>query len=454
MLTIRRTRVLRGPNIWAPVPVIVLDVAIGELEERLQRETPVFFERLIALLPSLETHAATVAQPELRLCPPPAGPDRPRRAAAGRSSSRTLPRRTRRTSPARTPSSTPTSTRRWERRPARSPSGSSTTSSTAVNQASPSPTNWMRRSSSRPNATPPARSSTPSWRRPSAAASRSWSSAPLRRSCSSAPAPISAASRARFPPRPPRSRPPSSAITALTRRLLHGAGLPVPRHVVVRDVDARRRGRRAPRLSRRPQETMSTQDPWPRRALESDAPGPGGLLGCRAREAPSGQVVVTRAATGTIYRILVVGDQVVAVAERVPARPGTAAGGTANGTIRSRRHCRRTRTSGDSSPAPTPTNAIAADRDRPHRPRSTPTTSPSPARRHGGGAGGGRHRHHHPRHCPVHARARAAASSRSTPRRTCACTPTPRRGRRAMSGWPSSITSSRLASRCGCRSWR
>ncbi len=65
MLTIRRTQVLRGPSIWAPVPVIILTVAIGELENRLKRETPVFFDRLVELLPSLETHAATVAQPEL-----------------------------------------------------------------------------------------------------------------------------------------------------------------------------------------------------------------------------------------------------------------------------------------------------------------------------------------------------------------------------------------------------
>src|SRR5215204_1397026 len=65
MLTIRSTRVLRGPNLWAPVPVIVLEVAIGELEERLGRETPVFFDRLIALLPSLEAHRATVGRLEL-----------------------------------------------------------------------------------------------------------------------------------------------------------------------------------------------------------------------------------------------------------------------------------------------------------------------------------------------------------------------------------------------------
>jgi cyanophycin synthetase len=65
MLTIRSTRVLPGPNIWAPVPVIVLEVAIGELEDRLGRETPVFIDRLIALLPSLEAHRATVGRVEL-----------------------------------------------------------------------------------------------------------------------------------------------------------------------------------------------------------------------------------------------------------------------------------------------------------------------------------------------------------------------------------------------------
>src|SRR5688572_28580827 len=65
MLTIRSTQVLRGLNIWAPVPVIVLDVAIGELEARLERETPVFFEGLTRLLPSLETHRAAVGRPDL-----------------------------------------------------------------------------------------------------------------------------------------------------------------------------------------------------------------------------------------------------------------------------------------------------------------------------------------------------------------------------------------------------
>ena len=64
MLTIRRTRVLRGPNIWAPVPVIILTVAIGELEARLCRETPIFSQRLIALVPSLHAYEELVYQPE------------------------------------------------------------------------------------------------------------------------------------------------------------------------------------------------------------------------------------------------------------------------------------------------------------------------------------------------------------------------------------------------------
>jgi len=64
MLTIRRTRILRGPNIWAPVPVIVLDVEIGELEARLSQETPIFFERLIALVPSLRDSRDLVLQPQ------------------------------------------------------------------------------------------------------------------------------------------------------------------------------------------------------------------------------------------------------------------------------------------------------------------------------------------------------------------------------------------------------
>src|SRR5215213_4267024 len=64
MLSIEQTTVLRGPNLWAGEPVIVLKVSLGALEERLQRETPVFFERLVDLLPELAEHRATVYRPE------------------------------------------------------------------------------------------------------------------------------------------------------------------------------------------------------------------------------------------------------------------------------------------------------------------------------------------------------------------------------------------------------
>ena len=64
MLTIRQTSVLRGPSIWAPVPTIVLEVDTGALEERLRRETPMFFDRLTALVPSLSDYGAVVRQPE------------------------------------------------------------------------------------------------------------------------------------------------------------------------------------------------------------------------------------------------------------------------------------------------------------------------------------------------------------------------------------------------------
>src|SRR4051794_13487129 len=64
MLTIRNTRVFHGPSLWAPVPAIVLEVAIGELEERLSRETPVFFDRLTQLIPSLTGHGDVVNRPE------------------------------------------------------------------------------------------------------------------------------------------------------------------------------------------------------------------------------------------------------------------------------------------------------------------------------------------------------------------------------------------------------
>ena len=64
MLTIRHTRVFPGPSLWAPVPAIVLQVAIGELEDVLSTQTPVFFERLTTLIPSLRDHGDVVNRVE------------------------------------------------------------------------------------------------------------------------------------------------------------------------------------------------------------------------------------------------------------------------------------------------------------------------------------------------------------------------------------------------------
>jgi cyanophycin synthetase len=64
MLTIRNTSVFHGPSLWAPVRAIVLEVDIGELEDRLSRQTPVFFERLVTLVPSLSEFGSVVSQPE------------------------------------------------------------------------------------------------------------------------------------------------------------------------------------------------------------------------------------------------------------------------------------------------------------------------------------------------------------------------------------------------------
>ncbi|HEX2282161.1 MAG TPA: hypothetical protein VHG52_10430, partial [Thermomicrobiales bacterium] len=64
MLEIRNTRVFHGASVWAPVPAIVLEVDIGELEEVLRTQTPVFFERVVALVPSLSAFSDVVSQPE------------------------------------------------------------------------------------------------------------------------------------------------------------------------------------------------------------------------------------------------------------------------------------------------------------------------------------------------------------------------------------------------------
>lgn len=63
MLTIRQTSVYRGPNIWARLPVIHLVVDIGELEDRPSNKIPGFYEQLTELIPSLYDHNCSVGRP-------------------------------------------------------------------------------------------------------------------------------------------------------------------------------------------------------------------------------------------------------------------------------------------------------------------------------------------------------------------------------------------------------
>lgn len=62
MLEIQSTKVLRGPNIWARMPVIHLVVDIGELEERPSNTIPGFVDRLLEAVPSLEEHECSIGR--------------------------------------------------------------------------------------------------------------------------------------------------------------------------------------------------------------------------------------------------------------------------------------------------------------------------------------------------------------------------------------------------------
>ncbi len=61
-LRVLDTRVLRGPNIWARVPVVKMHVDLGELEEWPSNKVPGFNRALTALLPGLEDHACSLGR--------------------------------------------------------------------------------------------------------------------------------------------------------------------------------------------------------------------------------------------------------------------------------------------------------------------------------------------------------------------------------------------------------
>jgi cyanophycin synthetase len=319
MLTIHRTRILGGPNIWEPVPVIMVNVAIGELEGRLERETPVFFEPLIALLPSLEAHRAMVGNPELkvaRLLLPEIALALQQRAGAMVHLAQTHP------------TDVPgeySIVYDYQYGEVGAAAGSLAVrllnhllygSEPAFDFAHELDETIIQPTKHH-TAGPFIDTIVAAAKRrgipvlqltPTPPIVQLGTGAYQRRIAGSVPAQTTVLPSTIF------------SDTALTRRFLHDSRLPVPRSVVVRDVDAAVEA--AGRLGYPVvlMESVSTQHPRPSLALESEAAVRTAFPGA-AHEGDSGQVVVMRAAMGTSYRILVVGDQVVAMVEQVPAPP-------------------------------------------------------------------------------------------------------------------------------------
>jgi len=63
MIEFRDHTVYRGPNIWARMPSLRFTVDIGELEERPTNKIPGFYERITELIPSLYDHQCSVGKP-------------------------------------------------------------------------------------------------------------------------------------------------------------------------------------------------------------------------------------------------------------------------------------------------------------------------------------------------------------------------------------------------------
>lgn len=63
MLKILQTTVYRGPNIWARMPAIHYVLDIGELEDRPTNQIPGFYEHITEFLPSLYDHGCSLGRP-------------------------------------------------------------------------------------------------------------------------------------------------------------------------------------------------------------------------------------------------------------------------------------------------------------------------------------------------------------------------------------------------------
>ena len=62
-ITILDSHIYRGPNLWARVPVILLKVDIGELEDRPSNLIDGFTDELVTLMPSLFDHYCSLGRP-------------------------------------------------------------------------------------------------------------------------------------------------------------------------------------------------------------------------------------------------------------------------------------------------------------------------------------------------------------------------------------------------------
>ncbi len=62
-VTVRRIRALRGPNLYAYMPVLQIELDIGPYEERPSDEFPGFVERLTTWLPGLHKHECSIGRP-------------------------------------------------------------------------------------------------------------------------------------------------------------------------------------------------------------------------------------------------------------------------------------------------------------------------------------------------------------------------------------------------------
>src|SRR3954451_15628883 len=62
-VAVREMRVLRGPNLYAYIPVLKVVLDIGPYEERPSNSFPGLVERLVTWLPGLQTHECSVGRP-------------------------------------------------------------------------------------------------------------------------------------------------------------------------------------------------------------------------------------------------------------------------------------------------------------------------------------------------------------------------------------------------------